>query len=146
MILNVFGEDESFTNEKRTAHRHKLHWWVLLLEQKLLILPEHMDSNIVHWHLNGELRLSHKMLAKLNYSPPPDGQLKIILLLLEVRGYSDCFLSNIITPKQEVFYVNFATANIPAGGITGGIGSSFFFHESIPPLFVALMQFVACRI
>jgi hypothetical protein len=66
MILNVFGEDESFTNEKRTAHRHKLHWRVLLLERKLLILPEHLDSNIVYWHLNGELRLSHKMLAKKN--------------------------------------------------------------------------------
>jgi len=25
MILNVFGEDESFTNEKRIPHRHKLH-------------------------------------------------------------------------------------------------------------------------
>ena len=93
-----------------------------------------------------EIKSQNVGKKKLNPPSPPDGQLKIILLLLEVRGYSDCFLSNIITPKQEVFYVNFATANIPAGGITGGIGSSFFFHESIPPLFVALMQFVACRI
>ena len=77
--------------------------------------------------------------------------LKFILLLLEVRLYSDCLLNNIIIPKQEVLYVNFCivtTANIPIGGITGGIGSSFVFLVNIPPFFdcFALMPLRACRI